>query len=437
MSQEFKEAKVSKNMADLIKFDPSKAVEDFYAKQSAKKASKPNKSSRNQKKFLPSGVPNPEWRPRPSGKHQKKFLEDGSVNPKWKPPVINQGSTTDLIKFDPAKAVEDFYTNQSAKKASKPNKSSRNQKKFLPSGEPNPEWRPRPGGKHQKKFLEDGSVNPKWKPPVINQAKVLATANEKLQLVAEKLRAREGTQVLLEDIKRATRSLNRSTTSGLPRNALRLYALISEVAKENRDVDQTTSPTLTDLAEQIICPNCGKEFATSKLFCSELCQQEAITVRHCRRVTRDRQRCQNLDVQEGIGIELLMLFGGGYPTEARTMSEELRAQIFERDGAICQFCGAPATEIDHIEGSSNDPSNLRALCKPCNMNRPMDRAVTVTLDTDPEQFSKLEQYAMGLAVRIASPKPVKVCDDEIHWMSIQFHIRRVRRLVCGFGHGAA
>ena len=343
----------------------------------------------------------------------------------------------DLIKFDPSKAVEDFYAKQSAKKASKPNKSSRNQKKFLPSGEPNPEWRPRPSGKHQKKFLEDGSVNPKWKPPVINQAKVLVAANEKLQLVAEELRVREGTLVLLEDIKRATRSLDRSTAIGLARNALRLYALISEVAEGNLDVDQTTSPTVIELAQQVICPNCGKVCTASTLYCSELCQQEAITVRHCRRVTRDRQLCQNLGVLEGIGMELLMLFGGGYPTGARMMSEELRAQIFERDGATCQICGAPATEIDHISGSSNDPSNLRALCKPCNMNRPMDSAVTVTLDNDPEQFSKLEQYAMGIAVRIASPKPVKVCDDEIYWKSIQSHIRSVRRLVCSFGNGAA
>lgn len=376
-------------MADLIKFDASKAVEDFYAKQNAKKA---------MKNLVPS--------------HE-----------------VSKPRTT--AQMSAPRGTE------SNSERSKPNKSSRNHKKFLPSGELNPEWRPRPSGKHQKKFLEDGSVNPKWKPSVINQAKVLAAANEKLLLVAEKLRTREGTHVLLEDIKRATRSLDRTTTSGLPRNALRLYALISEVAEENLDVDQTTSPTLTDLAEQVICPNCGKEFATPKLFCSELCQQEAITVRHCRRVTRDRQRCQDLDVQEGIGIELLMLFGGGYPTEARTMPEELRAQIFERDGANCQLCGAPATEIDHIEGSSNTPSNLRALCKPCNMKLPMNRAVKVTLDTNPEQFSKLEQYAMGLAVRIASPKPVKVCDDEIHWMSIQFHIRRVRRLACGSGNGIA
>jgi hypothetical protein len=36
----------------------------------------------------------------------------------------------------------------------------------------------------------------------------------------------------------------------------------------------------------------------------------------------------------------------------------------QRDKGVCQVCGAPATEVDHIDGvwQHNDPSNLRSVC---------------------------------------------------------------------------
>ena len=44
-----------------------------------------------------------------------------------------------------------------------------------------------------------------------------------------------------------------------------------------------------------------------------------------------------------------------------------------RDEPDCAFCGATATEVDHIErrsdGGSDDRSNLRSLCKPCHSRR--------------------------------------------------------------------
>lgn len=47
-----------------------------------------------------------------------------------------------------------------------------------------------------------------------------------------------------------------------------------------------------------------------------------------------------------------------------------RAVVLERDGGVCQWCGAPATEADHLEdGKAPDPSRMVASCKACNAAR--------------------------------------------------------------------
>lgn len=54
--------------------------------------------------------------------------------------------------------------------------------------------------------------------------------------------------------------------------------------------------------------------------------------------------------------------------------QKLRKVILKRDGFLCQVCKSagkytPADEVDHIvpkaSGGSDDPDNLRAICKPC------------------------------------------------------------------------
>jgi hypothetical protein len=46
-------------------------------------------------------------------------------------------------------------------------------------------------------------------------------------------------------------------------------------------------------------------------------------------------------------------------------------KIRERDGYICQLCGADGNQIDHIIpfaiSHDNTEGNLRVLCKPCNL----------------------------------------------------------------------
>jgi hypothetical protein len=53
---------------------------------------------------------------------------------------------------------------------------------------------------------------------------------------------------------------------------------------------------------------------------------------------------------------------------------EIRERIFERDGNVCAYCGAPgATHIDHVvpvsAGGSYEDSNLVVACRACNLSK--------------------------------------------------------------------
>lgn len=59
------------------------------------------------------------------------------------------------------------------------------------------------------------------------------------------------------------------------------------------------------------------------------------------------------------------------PAYYRTKAwRQLRASILERDQHICQYCGANATQADHIiprnSGGADADHNLVACCAPCN-----------------------------------------------------------------------
>ncbi len=51
----------------------------------------------------------------------------------------------------------------------------------------------------------------------------------------------------------------------------------------------------------------------------------------------------------------------------------VRAMVLARDGGVCRYCGAPATEVDHVvprkvdPTRTLDPSNLVACCRKCNL----------------------------------------------------------------------
>ncbi len=64
-------------------------------------------------------------------------------------------------------------------------------------------------------------------------------------------------------------------------------------------------------------------------------------------------------------------------TPRRSISLKIRRAIFARDGGKCNYCGRAITwalyHCDHFEpqilGGSDEPENLRAACKPCNLSK--------------------------------------------------------------------
>jgi hypothetical protein len=93
-----------------------------------------------------------------------------------------------------------------------------------------------------------------------------------------------------------------------------------------------------------------------------LCNQVARWIRYFQKTNSDG-RAQLADVHEALGIQLALIAGGGYSETERQLSPEVRDAVNTRDGGICQSCGAPGTDIDHIDGSSADLSNLQLLCQ--------------------------------------------------------------------------
>lgn len=67
-----------------------------------------------------------------------------------------------------------------------------------------------------------------------------------------------------------------------------------------------------------------------------------------------------------------------YISITRNLTEwrSIRQQVLERDQGICQYCGDPADQVDHVipwsKGGSEDMSNLVACCAACNL-RKLDR----------------------------------------------------------------
>jgi 5-methylcytosine-specific restriction endonuclease McrA len=150
------------------------------------------------------------------------------------------------------------------------------------------------------------------------------------------------------------------------------------------------------------------EMKNQTLFCGEFCRQVADFVRYSRGVTRDPARAKDPEVVEAIRVRMAILIGGGYPTGARHLSLEQRAAIIERDGGKCRECGAPAKEIDHIAGSSADPSNLQLLCHECHMTKTKSSFVPAN--------EMQKAWAKQLwDTRIYPDAPLRLSDDTERW----------------------
>jgi hypothetical protein len=170
------------------------------------------------------------------------------------------------------------------------------------------------------------------------------------------------------------------------------------------------------------CINCDADIDRAAEFCDQFCQQEAKKVRYVRKAIVDGRIVQP-DIQMAIGINLWMLTGDGYPDTERSLSQKQRDQIFERDNHTCRLCGKPADQIDHMNGNSSDPDDLRAVCGECNRKESLKNSQPTT----PQQQEYLNEMFNDLAARVAASFPILLCDDYEHWRNCQPGIRAARR----------
>ena len=173
------------------------------------------------------------------------------------------------------------------------------------------------------------------------------------------------------------------------------------------------------------CVNCGGTGVTlnTPLYCSPRCRQSAELVRYVRGCRKDG-RDSNPDVLEAIRTRMAMVLGGGYPQQERRVPPEIRRLVFERAGGRCQECGRvlvfdqssedpdSVATIQHVSGSSNDPDNLLAFCRRCNLSDAQARFVPV------ERGSPEAEYATELQIRWTSETPLRLCDDDTQWKDI-------------------
>jgi hypothetical protein len=171
------------------------------------------------------------------------------------------------------------------------------------------------------------------------------------------------------------------------------------------------------------CANCGQEMDSPKLYCEQLCRQEAAWVRYARACNSDG-RIDDPEVWEALQIQLAHIISGGYDKRGRTLSKETRARIFQRDNGKCQKCGAPGRDIDHISGGSNDESNLQLLCRPCHNEKTRANMVPIP---EAERAEKAEHQAR-LFKRALAKRPLQFCDSpewDDEWRSVGVRRRKI------------
>lgn len=170
------------------------------------------------------------------------------------------------------------------------------------------------------------------------------------------------------------------------------------------------------------CVNCFKELEKVELFCSQLCRDEAKWVRYVRKCTADG-RIDDPDVREAIQIRRAHILSGGYDARGRRLSDDVRARVIERAGGLCEMCGRPGEEIDHIDGSSNDEGNLQLLCNRCHVEKTVATLVHITKESHPEAW----EHAERLRRRAEASAPVQFCDSpewEKDWRVVQSERRK-------------
>ena len=169
------------------------------------------------------------------------------------------------------------------------------------------------------------------------------------------------------------------------------------------------------------CVNCDSPVPNARLFCSDLCRDEAKYVRYYRKVI-DEGSVEDLEIREALLIKRAHILAGGYDWRLRQLPQELRRAVIDRDRGVCRRCGQPGAEIDHINGASLDPANLQLLCADCHRKKTMQQIRPVSREAHPEVFAK----AAALDERVMSAEPLRLCDHS-DWNRLWRSVEGARR----------
>ncbi len=163
------------------------------------------------------------------------------------------------------------------------------------------------------------------------------------------------------------------------------------------------------------CLNCSKRISTLrpvKLFCSDLCKDEADYVRYYRRCLADGRTDQE-DVQFALRTKRAFFLSGGYDAKGRRLSSQIREAVIAKFKGRCALCGNAGVEIDHINGLSNVLSNLQLLCTSCHTQKTEAGFILITPD-DP-RYEELTNKTNELNGRVHSKDPILDCDNDKIW----------------------
>ena len=176
-----------------------------------------------------------------------------------------------------------------------------------------------------------------------------------------------------------------------------------------------------------VCLNCNKviEYPVKPiLYCSPNCKQEAELIRYARSCIKDG-RIHAQDVREAITIKMAHILNGGYNSQERYVSEELREHVHQHFNGVCCQCGEPGTDVDHIAGPSNDVDNLQLLCRSCHNKKTLLRVQPVCRDND--DYDRLLQRRTLIDARIEAEEPIQICDNDVNWNEDWRSIRAARK----------
>lgn len=169
------------------------------------------------------------------------------------------------------------------------------------------------------------------------------------------------------------------------------------------------------------CANCLTELLDAVVgpYCSTWCAEVAGHVRYMRAALRDG-RIEDPLVRTAIQTKGAFLLIGGYRSLGRTLSPARREAVKKRDAGLCQECGKPGTDIDHVDGSSDDLGNLKLLCGDCH------RAKTAEQMTEAAPESAALLRALFLA-RVLPDEPRLLADDETQWADVWKGLQAARK----------